>query len=75
MAGHIDAIALVSHVCVLNFHLYSMLTSIIFDHMQFSGAMHGGLSQNDPTKDDLVTRLPFAMINEMQMILLLLWMA
>jgi hypothetical protein len=43
--------------------------------MQFSGAMHGGLSQNDPAKDDLVTRLPFAMINEMHMILLLLWMA
>jgi hypothetical protein len=37
--------------------------------------MHGGLSQNDLAEDDLVIRLPFAMINEMQMILLLLWMA
>jgi hypothetical protein len=73
--GHIDAIALVAHLCVLNFHLYSMLTSIIFHHMQFSGAMHGGLSQNDPAEGDLVTRLPFAMIDEKQMIILLMWMA
>jgi hypothetical protein len=37
--------------------------------------MHGGLSQNDPAEGDLVTRLPFAMIDEKQMIILLMWMA
>jgi hypothetical protein len=52
-----------------------MLTSIIFDRMQFSVAMNGGLSQNDRAEDDVVTRLPFAMIDETRMIILLLWMA
>jgi hypothetical protein len=60
---------------VLNVHLHLMLTSIIFDRMWLSGAMHGGLFQNDPMEEDVVTRLPVAMIDEMRMVLMLLWMA
>jgi hypothetical protein len=37
--------------------------------------MHGGLSQNDPAEDDMVTRLPFAMIDEKRMTILPPWMA
>uniref|UniRef100_A0A453KWW5 PDZ domain-containing protein n=1 Tax=Aegilops tauschii subsp. strangulata TaxID=200361 RepID=A0A453KWW5_AEGTS len=29
-----------------------------------SAPLHGGLSQNDPMEEDLVTRLPFAMIDD-----------